>query len=718
MVKKISAIILALVLCLSVMVVPVSAAPTLSGSQTTGVAFEFLDENGDALTSVQAGQFVTVNIYALCANDNDRMAAACFQVWFNSNVYTYVEDSFTYVGPADYLDMTLSKAEVITSGTPFTNVSGKMTDEELAYGWDSAMQIVPAFLSAKSYYAKENQNTVFATFELQVNEGVEIGTVAALGAPAASTFVKRNATYNYVQTASVAKPANATAAEKILLDNGNGTSFEVKVPACETHTWDNGVEDPIATCGVAGVMTYTCTVCGATETAEVPATGNHTAGDPVDEVKTNPSCNATGLKDVVVSCTVCGDEISRTEETIPATGDHNYVNEVERVEPTCTEDGYYVLACGCGERDAATPIPATGHDYDSVVTEPTCTEDGYTTYTCTVCQDSYTGDEVEATGHNYEEVVTAPTCTAGGYTTYTCTVCQDSYIGDEVEATGHNYEEVVTAPTCTAGGYTTYTCTVCQDSYTGDEVEATGHNYEVTYVKQPSCSKEGLTEYTCSICDDKKEESIPSKNHTYEDGSSALVDIPAVAPTCKNHGYTAGSRCALCNANVVTPSRVEATGHTKADGVVTEPTYFESGYTTYTCPDCGETFKDDFVDKKTVDFTFNIAEPTTTVLRARDTIILHPEFEGEVAEGVTVTWTADNENFKIVEVYEDGSVKVSAKKAAKGTDGITTFTATVVDAEGNEITSDTVELTANAKFFQQFLGFFRAIFGLTKNYEK
>ena len=37
----------------------------------------------------------------------------------------------------------------------------------------------------------------------------------------------------------------------------------------------------------------------------------------------------------------------------------------------------------------------------------------------------------------YEAVVTAPTCTAAGFTTYTCTVCADKYTADEVAALGH-----------------------------------------------------------------------------------------------------------------------------------------------------------------------------------------------------------------------------------------------------------------------------------------
>ena len=69
------------------------------------------------------------------------------------------------------------------------------------------------------------------------------------------------------------------------------------------------------------------------------------------------------------------------------------------------------------------------------VVAPNCTDAGYTVYTC-VCGDSYNGDEVAALGHTYEAVVTEPTCTAGGYTTYTC-ACGDTYVADEVAALGH-----------------------------------------------------------------------------------------------------------------------------------------------------------------------------------------------------------------------------------------------------------------------------------------
>ncbi len=52
------------------------------------------------------------------------------------------------------------------------------------------------------------------------------------------------------------------------------------------------------------------------------------------------------------------------------------------------------------------------HNYASAVTAPTCTKDGFTTYTCTLCNDTYTGNKVIATGHNYS----GNKCTACGAT--------------------------------------------------------------------------------------------------------------------------------------------------------------------------------------------------------------------------------------------------------------------------------------------------------------
>ena len=101
------------------------------------------------------------------------------------------------------------------------------------------------------------------------------------------------------------------------------------------HTWDGGVITTAATCTEDGVKTYTCTVCNATKTETIPATGHSygewtklddaqhqrvCANDPSHvetenhawddgTVTTKPTDKAEGVK--TYTCTVCGAE--RTE---------------------------------------------------------------------------------------------------------------------------------------------------------------------------------------------------------------------------------------------------------------------------------------------------------------------------------------------------------------------------------------------------------------------
>lgn len=59
------------------------------------------------------------------------------------------------------------------------------------------------------------------------------------------------------------------------------------------------------------------------------------------------------------------------------------------------------------------PICYDGHKYVETVKAATCTENGFTTYTCSVCNDTYTGKIVVAAGHNFAN------------NSYTCSVCNE-----------------------------------------------------------------------------------------------------------------------------------------------------------------------------------------------------------------------------------------------------------------------------------------------------
>ena len=124
---------------------------------------------------------------------------------------------------------------------------------------------------------------------------------------------------------------------------------------------------------------------------------NCTPADEVRENVVNATCKEAGSYESVINCSVCGANISRTNETI-AKLPHTEVVDAA-VAPDCENTGLTEgKHCSvCGEvLVAQTEVAALGHSYDAVVTDPTFDADGYTTYTCSVCGDSYVDNIVPA----------------------------------------------------------------------------------------------------------------------------------------------------------------------------------------------------------------------------------------------------------------------------------------------------------------------------------
>ena len=162
------------------------------------------------------------------------------------------------------------------------------------------------------------------------------------------------------------------------------------------HSWDEGEITTAPTCENAGVKTYTCTVCNATKTEAIDATG-HT---PVEVAEQPATCTEAGHT-AGTKCSVCDAILSGMEE-IPATG-HTEVIDA-RVEPTCTEPGLTEgKHCSvCNEVIVKQEvIPATGHKLEiRNAVEATLTTPGYTgdTY-CSVCNELLNqGEEIPKTG--------------------------------------------------------------------------------------------------------------------------------------------------------------------------------------------------------------------------------------------------------------------------------------------------------------------------------
>ena len=436
-------------------------------------------------------------------------------------------------------------------------------------------------------------------------------------------------------------------AEATCTTNQICTVCGVELKPATGHNYKDVVTE--ATCTENGYTTHTCLNCGDEYVdSEVSATG-HTAG--ADATCTEPQ-----------SCTVCG-EILKSENGHTAGNEADCTNPqrctvcdeilVEALghdmihddaqDSTCTEEGYSSgsVCSRCGHTEGKTVIPAkghkagdeatcltnqictvcgvelkpaTGHNYQEVITLPTCTEEGYTTHTCLNCGDSYVDSKTKAKGHSEGDAATctsaqvctdcgvelAPvlghlpgaeaTCTepqicldcgevlelSKGHTPGEAATCTSAHIctvcGEELaSATGHNYVSTVTAPTCTEKGFTTHTCSGCGDTYTDSEVDATGHDMIPSTCYSPAF---------CVSC-------------TYTEGKALghkIVEDVEIPATCTQSGFSGGEHCEICHAVIVEPQFVEALGHDIIKHEAKNPTYTEVGWNAYEeCSRCDYT---------------------------------------------------------------------------------------------------------------------------------
>ena len=367
-----------------------------------------------------------------------------------------------------------------------TSTGGKNYMNNYTGGWQQGTYVVNSG-SAEAIIIK------FST------EGSNPGTIIV-----DDVAIEKTAEHSHEYTSAVTKQPTCgeTGVRTYTCSCGEGTYTET-IPATGAHTYDNACDT-------------SCNVCGATRTV------SHQYSGACDQYCDLCGAKKAGLSigvshtysyDCDAECDVCGFVRTGVE--------HYYVGRVTTAA-TCERDGVKTYTCywGCGS-SYTEAIPATGHSYADGICgtcgaedpdyepphvcefvgvqtkAPTCEDEGVMTYSCACGEGTYT-ESIPALGHKYDSVVTDPDCVNGGYTTYTCSVCGDSYVGNETAALGHSYTaEETKAPTCGAEGVLTYTCSTCGDSYT-ESVPATGeHVYDDEY------------DADCNVCGDLRE--VPEK---------------------------------------------------------------------------------------------------------------------------------------------------------------------------------------------------------------
>ena len=234
------------------------------------------------------------------------------------------------------------------------------------------------------------------------------------------------------------------------------------------------------------------------------------------------------------------------------------------------------LAAGC---DGHT------HAYTPEVFSATCTEQGYTLYTCS-CGDSYTSDVVPSLGHDTvdHDGYTQKLCTELGWYDYqTCNRCSYTTY-QEIAPTGHDIEHrAEQAATCTADGWKAYEfCKNC--SYTTfSSIPSPGHDLVNHDGKEPTCTEEGWDAYqTCNNCTLNTKNTTPALEHLTQ-------QHPYCAPTCTSKGNEAYEACLRQGCGYSTYVELPEAPHDLEYYEEKEATCTETGYKAYEdCknPDC------------------------------------------------------------------------------------------------------------------------------------
>ncbi|MBQ1280695.1 MAG: L,D-transpeptidase family protein, partial [Oscillospiraceae bacterium] len=167
-------------------------------------------------------------------------------------------------------------------------------------------------------------NSIGGTGSYTVNEGDAAFTLDA--APAKSTNLTYTSSNPSVVTVSasgvvtIVGPGTATITVTAAAIEGytaatKTISITVK-GKCSSgqHAWDEGRVTKESTCSAAGVKTFTCSSCGATQTQELPLAEHAWDGGTVTAA---PTCNVDGVK--TYTCGKCG---ATKTEAIPATNQH------------------------------------------------------------------------------------------------------------------------------------------------------------------------------------------------------------------------------------------------------------------------------------------------------------------------------------------------------------------------------------------------------------
>lgn len=323
------------------------------------------------------------------------------------------------------------------------------------------------------------------------------------------------------------------------------TTFTAKLTTTphKAQTMDSNIVD--ATCGKDGSKTVTtsCSDCGyvisVQDNVVIPATNNHTPAAAVKENVKPATCETAETYDSVVYCSVCGQEISRTQMTGEAALGHKW-GEWKHDDSTAKAESKHTHIC---ENDATHTESAACNFTSQVTQNQTADQPEITTYTCKDCGYSYTEETKPALGHthNYGDPVADYTSgqafVEGKDYTHTATCTGEGTCSQPTKTDKCTFDNGVEtkAATCTEPGVKTFTCTDCGGTYTV-AIPATDHNWgDWKHVE----GTEGADAQHSRVCaNDASHKDTKACDFTAKVTQEATLDQPEITTyTCKDCGY-------------------------------------------------------------------------------------------------------------------------------------------------------------------------------------
>ena len=203
--------------------------------------------------------------------------------------------------------------------------------------------------------------------------------------------------------------------------------------------------------------------------------------ESIDTQYSYSEANCTEKAKYYYSC-ACGEKGTELFEYGNALG-HDLTHYASK-QVTCTEIGYDEYdTCSRCDYTTYNEISATGHTDGEWITDAnaTCTEDGSKHQICSVCSDTINTAVIPATGHTDGEWITDAnaTCTEDGSKHQICSVCNDTIRTETLTKFGHNYKENLPQKACIDKSIV-YQCQNCGDTYS-IQLQAISANIDYCY---------------------------------------------------------------------------------------------------------------------------------------------------------------------------------------------------------------------------------------------